>query len=242
MDGLFDALSALLRSEVEARRALSEEVLRLTREVDALQGVEPRSPDRDPSAPALLGSSRGDAASAATGERASPDSAQLPGTASAFDSEALREAGVSGSEVARLRERWEELQTDRLDLNHRALREGWFSTPRRRNANFLLELAVRRDVGEESYDAMLYASARPNRVVVSDVLSESGLEKGDLIRSYAGQRIFRPAELQRISAEGEVGERVEVEVERNGILRRLYLERGPVGALLDQASRPPAGR
>ena len=98
--------------------------------------------------------------------------------------------------------------------------------------------------GEEAYAALLYATGRPNSVVVTDVLESSpardaGLEPGDEILRYASERLFRPNELRLATAAGEPNEFVSIEVRRDGRPVTLQVRRGPLGVLLQGATRPP---
>ena len=102
------------------------------------------------------------------------------------------------------------------------------------------ELATREEIGDESYDAMLYATGRKNRVVIRELLENSpgrsfGFESGDVVLSYDDRLIFRGRELRRATTQGERGEWVTVDVLRNGEVVRLRAQRGPIGAQLQSA-------
>ena len=62
---------------------------------------------------------------------------------------------------------------------------------------------------------------------------------GDELISYDDERIFRPAEIRNLTSEGSRDEWVEVQVLRDGELRRFFVLRGPIGAQLEFRSRPP---
>ena len=59
--------------------------------------------------------------------------------------------------------------------------------------------------------------------------SQAGLQPGDQIVSYNGERIFNISELHELTLQGTVGENVIVEIERDGMRMQLSLPRGPVG-------------
>jgi hypothetical protein len=79
-----------------------------------------------------------------------------------------------------------------------------------------LAARLQAELGPLDYDWALYANAQANRVAVaavsSDTASASGLRAGDLIFSYAGQRIFTPHDLRRArgrsAAHGPIAARV----------------------------------
>ncbi|MGH0031297.1 MAG: PDZ domain-containing protein [Myxococcota bacterium] len=161
-----------------------------------------------------------------------------------FDEDALLLAGWLPADVDRLREAYETHELDRLYLKDEARRDGWFRTGRYRRELRALEDDFRAEVGDEDYDAALHAAGRNNRVIVLKVLAnsaaqEAGVQAGDEIRSYAGVRIFDPFRLVLLSAQGRLGELVELRVVRGGRELRFFLPRGPLGLRLRQASRPP---
>ncbi len=157
---------------------------------------------------------------------------------SKFDGEALLSLGADPRDVDRLRERWVEQQLEVAALSHQALREGWYQQQRHRAEKIGLELALRRDLEESEYDLYLYASGRPNRLEAGEVLSggsanHAGLRRGDVILRYDDVRIFGPGELLVTSSRGETGSSVRMEILRDGRRRTLYIDRGPLGALLN---------
>jgi hypothetical protein len=154
-----------------------------------------------------------------------------------FDEQRLVASGLAPGEAARLKAIWEETELGKLYLSDRAVREGWGRTLDHRVQQQSIEQALRREVGDESYDWILFATGQPNRVLVRGLLgsspaTDSGLQVGDVILSYAGERVFRPGELKRATTEGVPGESVRVELVRQGEPISLYVPRGPLGALL----------
>ncbi len=157
-----------------------------------------------------------------------------------FDDASLRAAGIAADEIARMRERFEELELEALTLRDRATREGWLATPRfAQEARALEELrqALRGELGDDRFDWYLYAQDRPNRVEIRDVLhrspgAEAGLQAGDLVLRYDGVRVFALEELVRATAAGRFGEQIAVELERGGEPIRAFVRRGPLGVRL----------
>jgi hypothetical protein len=241
-----DALRQALEAEIESRMALADEVARLREELLRF-GVRPGAGgDSLSRAESFPGQLADEPAAERELDLGRPGLDDLPGEERpAFDDAALLAAGIDPGDAARLRERWGQFEMEKLDLAHRSAREGWVMSPRHRRELRNLEQALQEELGEESYDWLLFATGEPNRVVVRDVLDQSpareaGLESGDAILRYDGRRIFRVGELRRATALGELGEFVGVEVLRKGQAVELYVPRGPLGVLLKTESRAPA--
>jgi S1-C subfamily serine protease len=112
-------------------------------------------------------------------------------------------------------------------------------------ALYELRNGLRQKVGDPTFDCLLYASQRPNRVVVRSLLASgpaarAGMRAGDAIVSYDESRIFRANELQRGTSQGEAGRPVAVEiVSSDGRSRQLMIPSGPLGVSLGEERRPP---
>lgn len=222
-----EELRDILEQEIRARIALSDQVNRLRTEAgSAAEAPAPDAPSQP--TPATPPTS---------------DARQQP----RFDAELLSAAGVETSEIDVLREVWQRVEMDRLYVNDRAAREGWLFSPRHRQELRALEDGLRDELGTESWERLLYATGQPNRVMVGEVLDASparsaGLEPGDWIVSYDGERIFEAGELRGATTLGEPGENVPIEVRRGGSVFTLYARRGPLGVYLKTASLPPEPR
>ncbi len=221
-----ETLRVALEGEVAARRRLEDQIGELREQLAA------RGPGAAPEA-------------AASGEPrpAEPDEKKDESPPS-FDESELIAAGMDAADVQRLRDRWEQLELAKLQLNDQALREGWFLTPRHRDAHQALAATFRQDAGETGYDAYLYATGQPNRVLVAEVLADSpasdaGFRAGDFIVSYDGRRTYNTSEVQLATGSGTRGESVRVEVLRDGHLVTIDAERGPLGVILRPARRSP---
>lgn len=149
-------------------------------------------------------------------------------------------AGIDPSVATQIKQRTDQWSLQRLELIDQASREGW-----RRSDEFqerITELQeerpdVRSELGDADYDQYLYQSGEANRVQVASIIDGSaaqiaGMESGDLLLSYANQRIFNTRELQRATREGSRGEIVAVTVGRAGQFVALELPRGPLGVTL----------
>ncbi len=217
-----------LRFERELRERMSQELAVLE---DALQS--PESEQRDPHQRAA------DVAAAHGAGVALPHD-----TRSTFRSAGLADLEMDPREIERIRQRWEQYVMDKLYLGDSRAR-GEVPDRRQRRADMLdLEASLREDLGETSYDAMLYATGQPNRVVLTEVLDESpgylaGLRAGDAVVRYDDHRIYRGMELKSWTSRGEKGETVEVQVLRNGGLVRLFVDRGPLGVFFEVLKQEP---
>ena len=149
--------------------------------------------------------------------------------------------------MARLKGLFAAYEMDRIELQHRAEREGWLNKRRYWNEMVKFQFGIREEIGDESYDLMLYATGRKNRVVMNELLEGSpaesyGFESGDVVVAYDGQRVFHGRELRRATATGERGEWITVDVLRGDQEVRLRAQRGPLGAKLKPARILPDGR
>jgi C-terminal processing protease CtpA/Prc len=147
-------------------------------------------------------------------------------------------------DAQKLRQRWERLELDRLELSDRAMREGWFMTPRHVEEYRGLDAAFKADLGEDGYDAYLYATGQDNRVLVRDVLAGSAasaadIQPGDEIVSYNGTKIYTKTELLPQTAAGARGDLVTIDLIRRGEALSLRVQRGPLGVVLGSAKKAP---
>jgi membrane-associated protease RseP (regulator of RpoE activity) len=221
------ALAAALEEERAARRALAEEVAALRIELARL--------------------SKGDAAPAPVPKP--PPAASDIRVPAPFDEQALLDAGFDPREAARLRERVETFELERLYLRDRATREGWAGTQRFAEEARALEArgrALRDELGDDRYDWLLYASGQSNRVVVQSVMerspaSDAGIRPGDAILAYDSARLFDASTLRDATTQGRAGESVAVEVTRGSEVLRLFVPRGPLGVRLEETRLKPQG-
>lgn len=222
--------SEQLRGELELQRERGRE---LAAQVAWLQGQMTRlgqeaAPDpADPSEPEAPGA----------GEAAAPEGDRPPRW---FDAQQLLDQGMAEGDVARLRATFDTYEMERIELQHQAEREGWLNKPRFWNEMVRFQLGLREEIGDESYDLMLYATGRKNRVVMGELLGGSpaeqyGFEAGDVVVSYDGKRIFHGPELRRATAQGERGDWVTIDVLRGGEVVRVRARRGPLGVKLRPA-------
>jgi membrane-associated protease RseP (regulator of RpoE activity) len=93
---------------------------------------------------------------------------------------------------------------------------------------------LRDSIGDDAYERYLQSQGQPTSVEVTQVMSDSpgarvGLEPGDRIARYNGERVFSISDLRTLTMQGNPGEQVVVEVVRDGVLMQLTLPAGPIG-------------
>lgn len=233
-----EALAALERSLADAAAERSQIVaaqLDLSRELDAL----------DVAVSALSLPTGGTTSSdAATTD---PEGAPFQrgrggrfGQRGAPDPEQLIAAGLDPATAASLTERSNAWQLERLQLIDRASREGWGESDELEQQLETLDESrpnLREELGDDAYDRYLFENGDANRVGIASVIPGSaaaaaGIEPGDVILSYATERMFSLGELQGATRAGSLGEIVTVEVLRDGQDVSLSLPRGPLGVTL----------
>lgn len=149
--------------------------------------------------------------------------------------------------IQRIQQRIGQNRLTRLELRNQAIREEWIDSPEYIEKEQQLPGAtdgLREEFGDQIFDQYLYASGRPNRVVVTEVYSGSaaktaGIEPGDIILSYASSTIFSMRELQLATTEGISGEIVLIEILRDNSPFSTSVPRGPLGISMTITRKEP---
>jgi hypothetical protein len=219
-------LSRRLQDEIRARQALELKLESLARQV------------------AVLDRAAGASGTAGPGEQPADDTGDRD--RDWFDEQALLDNGMDQSLASELKVFFEQLEMDRLYLRDRSAREGWDRAQLRAELQAIesREEDLRQRLGDDAYDAYLYASGQPNRVAVTSVLAsaqagQAGIQSGDHILRYDNQRIYSWMDLREATTSGDISDMVEVEVERDGTTLQFYLARGPMGIRMDSLSVAP---
>lgn len=211
------ALERAVGEERYARQVLQEEILALTAEVEAL----------GPPGRARVGTTSQDA----------PDSAAPPGDARSRAEETRRAdmlvaAGFPAGQAEWIVQREAELQMESLKARYEAERSGdpvsWYEG---RNA---AASALRAELGDADYERYRDATGRSTSAAVGSIIEGSpahrvGLQRGDQITRYDGERIFSMSDLSEQILRGEPGEQVVVDVSRDGVAMQFVVPRGPLG-------------
>lgn len=182
-------------------------------------------------------------------ETSAEEVTESAGTAQTFrtSAETLIAAGIPAEQADWIQARLDEYDLKQLYLKDRASREGWLNTARyhkERREYLTAYQGLRPEIGDDSYDRMLYTLGRANRVAVRDTMQNGpgeqyGLRANDRILEYDGQRVFTSQELNALIARGTAGELVLVRVQRDGQLSDIYLPRGPMGVRLAASREVP---
>jgi hypothetical protein len=93
---------------------------------------------------------------------------------------------------------------------------------------------LRSELGEADYERYLAARGQQTSIQVTRVIegspgSDAGLQPGDQIVSYGGERVYSVGDLRSLTLQGTPGEDVVVEIDRDGVRMQLSVPRGPVG-------------
>lgn len=170
----------------------------------------------------------------------------VPATKEEF-MQSLTELGVPNDMARDLKTRLDKTELKRLYVRDQAVREGWFRSDRYRDEIAKLDSEtddLRRDVGDDTYDKLLYATGQDNRLVVQRVIDGSaaanaGVQSSDVILSYDAKRIFDWAELRETMAKGDAGKLTTLAVKRDDKIVEVSIPRGPLGVELDTSRIKP---
>lgn len=221
VDERIHALEQAVSEERYARQVLQEELWFLSEELMQLSADNVPDPEPASSAEQAADESR----SARRDEYRRRNS--LEGRM-----ERLIEAGFLPSQASMIVRRESELQMESLQARYEAERSGnpvdyW----RNRNSS---NDALRQELGDADFERYLTASNRSTSVTVSRVIDSSpaqsaGLQPGDEIVRYDGERVFSMTDLTRQTMDGTAGQNVVVDIMRDGIPMQVVMPRGPVG-------------
>lgn len=149
----------------------------------------------------------------------------------------LAAAGFTTAQIDAIRRREGEESMRWIELDDTARREGWHDTARYYEEAAQLNASrysLLNELGEQAYDRYLFTMGRPNRVAINSVFrtspaEQSGLRPGDIIQTYAGERVFSVEQLNALRSGGTKGAPVIVEIFREGQLMQVTIPRGPMG-------------
>lgn len=148
-----------------------------------------------------------------------------------YGKDTLIDAGLTEVESERIleleaiaRDRIQELLADPDSRNRESIREVARET----------STQIRSELGDYGYENYLAATGRDTSVSVGNVSPDSagaiaGLQAGDEILSYGGERVFDINDLQSATTSGTEGETVVVELVRDDQPVTLVIPRGEIG-------------
>lgn len=220
-----DHLEQKLEKEMEQRQRLQS---RLENFGDASLAPDDELGDR------ARGLAEADAASASSSDREERREGMPTGDRDEQRIERLQESGFPASEASWIVRREKEIRLDTLYDRWQERRQAFLNSPS--SVDPLAQDPLRTELGDEAYERYLDANGRPTSVRIANLIDNSpaamaGLEAGDEIVSYNGQRVFDLGDLNAASVQGDLGESVLVEVIRDGSRIQLATERGPLGVI-----------
>ena len=158
--------------------------------------------------------------------------------------EQLVAGGFTETRAGQILQIEEQLRMATLQAEYEARRNGEVTSPWTQAYGYQQNLRDR--LGDAEYERYLRANGSQASITVADVISISpanraGLRRGDRIVNYDGDRVFSMYELKAKAFDGEPGEDVIVDIERDGQRIQLVLPRGPLGITGNGASVGPRG-
>jgi hypothetical protein len=144
----------------------------------------------------------------------------------------LVEGGFSEDEARRVLQQESEAQFKAMQASYEAQRRG--DVVDSLSAMSRPQALLRAELGDSDYERYLQAQGQATAIQVTQVMDGSpaslaGMEPGDQIVSYGGERVFDVNELRELTLQGRAGEDVVIEIEREGVRMQLNVPRGPVG-------------
>ena len=157
------------------------------------------------------------------------------GALSSIDLDALIAAGLAEVDAERIIE---------LENEARQKIQALFRDPETRSRQAARQIfsdyndQIRQELGDFSYETYLDTAGRPTSVSVAEVADNSrgaiaGIQQGDEILRYGGERVFNIFDLQDAVRNGSEGETVLVELVRDNLVQVVTLPRGQIGITSD---------
>lgn len=219
-------LEQVIAEEREARQVLEDQLQILLEEFERIDAAGPRAgSERE----ARIAEAR---AEGSRERRARRDVVSMMQNYQDRRVSRLVDGGFSEDEARRVLQQESEAQFRAMQALHEAQRSGAALDPI--EAMNGPQSILRAELGDTAYERYLEAQGQPTAIQVTQVWdgspgSRAGLQPGDQIVSYDGERVFNVAELRGMTLQGTAGEDVVVEIDRDGVRMQLSLQRGPVG-------------
>ena len=224
------ALESALAEEAERRATLEAQFLLLTEQLDELVSTErtemPNVAELSEDVlinPAFEGI-RGPRGTrfAAMREQRSPE----------YRQNLLIEAGFATEQAQWIIDREAQMRMDMVNAQYEARRQGEPFSPFEGYRE--TQAGLRAELGDDAFTRYLEATGQQTSVSVFEVLESSagqsaGLQAGDEIVGYNGERVFSQIDLQTLTVAGESGETIAIDILRDGQPMQVYMPRGPLG-------------
>ena len=226
LDERLQHLEQALAEEREARIALEDTLAMLFEELDRLEGTDERAAAR------LQAAAENERQARAAERRGRRNEADWVRSYQERRVATLIEGGFSDEEARRA------LQLE-SEASFKAMQRAWEAQRSGESIDVMASMnnpqsILRAEMGDDAYARYLAAQGQPTAIRITQVLGGSpansaGLQPGDELVSYNGERVFNVMELRNGTMQGQPGEDVVIEIERDGVRMQLTLPRGPIG-------------
>jgi membrane-associated protease RseP (regulator of RpoE activity) len=225
-DDRLSRLERIIAEERDARIALEDTIAMLFEEIERLEGVG------GPTVAELRARAERENAARTKSRSVSGDDTDWIRDYQERRVGRLIDSGFSENEARRILEQESEAAFKALEAAWEAQRSG--ESIDRYSSDLDPYAIMRSELGDDTYAQYLEAQGQPTSIKITQVLSGSpgsqiGLQPGDELVSYAGERVFSVTELRDRSMQGNPGEDVVIEIERDGTRIQLTVPRGPIG-------------
>ena len=225
-DDRLSRLERIIAEERDARIALEDTIAMLFEEIERLEGVG------GPTVAELKARAERENAARTKSRSVSGDDTDWIRDYQERRVGRLIGSGFSENEARRILEQESEAAFKALEAAWEAQRSG--ESIDRYSSDLDPYAIMRSELGDDTYAQYLEAQGQPTSIKITQVLSGSpgsqiGLQPGDELVSYGGERVFTVTELRNRSMQGNPGEDVVIEIERDGTRIQLTVPRGPIG-------------
>jgi C-terminal processing protease CtpA/Prc len=226
LDKRLQDLEQALAEEREARIALEDTLAMLFEELDRLEGTDERAEA------GLQSAAENERQTRAAERRGQRNEADWVRSYQERRIATLVEGGFSDEEARHALQLESEASFKAMQLAWEAQRNGESIDVMDAVSN--PQSILRAEMGDDAYARYLAAQGQPTAIRITQVLggspaNDAGLRAGDELISYNGERVFNVMELRNGTMQGQPGEDVVVEIERDGVRMQLTLPRGPIG-------------
>ncbi len=226
LDKRLQDLEQALAEEREARIALEDTLAMLFEELDRLEGTDERAEA------GLQSAAENERQTRAAERRGQRNEADWVRSYQERRIATLVEGGFSDEEARHALQLESEASFKAMQLAWEAQRNGESIDVMDAVSN--PQSILRAEMGDDAYARYLAAQGQPTAIRITQVLggspaNDAGLRAGDELISYNGERVFNVMELRDGTMQGQPGEDVVVEIERDGVRMQLTLPRGPIG-------------
>ena len=219
-------LEQVIADEREARQVLEGQLLLLIEDLERLERTRDRA---QPERPIQVSETRGEQLRSGGRPRDYVAVMQMYQDRRVAD---LVSGGFSEDEARRLLKRESEAQYKAMEAAYHAQRDG--EAVDRFNSAMNAQSILREEIGDSKYERFLIAQGQQTTVRIMNVLdgspgSSAGLQAGDNIVSYNSERTFSMSDVRELTMQGNPGEDVIIEIDRDGVRMQLNIPRGPIG-------------